>query len=159
MLYAAAAAGQTTLPTRADRPIADKSMVITDRGQKLEVYPTFRAKPELSGSHVRYRVSSTDADSPVGSTNMAVAFNHTMLTECFLTGEIAFQMKDGAALSGLDPADYPNLVKVANHYDITAGTPAESVKLFNRLKARTDLAWVQVVVRYGSVTGATRGRN
>ena len=70
MLYAAAAAGQTTLPTRADRPIADKSMVITDRGQKLEVYPTFRAKPELSGSHVRYRVSSTDADSPVGSTDM-----------------------------------------------------------------------------------------
>jgi hypothetical protein len=76
-----------------------------------------------------------------------------------LTGEIAFKIKGDGEPEGFDSADYPGLVKVVNHYEVVASTPAEFVVVFARLKKRTDLDWVEAVVLYGDTSNTKPHEN
>ena len=84
-----------------------------------------------------------------------------MQVQGYITGEIAFKMKDGVqATDRLDPASYPGLAKVTNPnvYLVVARTPPEFVELTKRLQARTDMEWVEPMVTYGAVQPAPDAR-
>ena len=141
-------------PTRTLHPVTDASMVVTDRGAKLEVFPNKRAMPQAdaTGRVTVHRVVAASARSMIGPTQLGVVFNHAMQEQGYISGEIAFQMKSGLKLSGLSAALYPGLKKITNPevYVVNARTPAEFIAVLKRLQARNDLAWVEPTVTYGS---------
>jgi hypothetical protein len=140
-------------PARAARPISDPTMVVTDRGAKLEVYPTKRAMvvADAAGRAGMHRVFAAGATSPLGPHQLGVVFNHSMQAQGYITGEIAFKMKAGDAVAGFSPALYPGLKKVSNPavYVVNARTPAEFLTVLRRLQQRSDLEWVEPTVTYG----------
>lgn len=154
---------QIVPPTRA-KPAAvlDSAMVIQDRGQALEIYPALRATPTLKPGtpDVRHQLSSANDSAPLGPRNLGVIFNHALQLRGYLTGEITFQPKGDSLPAGFDAATYPGLAKITNPntYVVLASSPKEFVALFNRLKARGDLAWVQAVVIYGGDASGSPGR-
>lgn len=139
-------------PTRLLQPITDPSMIVMDRGAKLEVFPTKRATPYLdsSGRRVMHHVSRASATAPFGPQQLGVVFNHAMQAQGYITGEIAFKVKGGKAFSG-STALYPGLKKITNPavYVVNARTPAEFISVLKRLQARPDLEWVEPTVNYG----------
>lgn len=132
--------------------VADPAMVIQDRGQALEIYPTLRAAPNVKPGtpEVRHALSSATDSAPMGPRALGVIYNHALQVHGYLTGEIAFQPKGDAPPAGIDATSYPGLAKITqpNTYVVLASTPKEFIALFNRLKARSDLEWVEAIVVY-----------
>ena len=95
--------------------VSDPSMVLDDRGTKLEVLPTSRATQQMasSGRQVVHSIFATSESAPINRQERGVVFNHSMQVQGYITGEIAFQMKNGVQAAGkLDPASYPGLAKL-----------------------------------------------
>jgi hypothetical protein len=140
-------------PQRALQPISDASMIVTDRGATIEVFPTQRAIPQLdsNGRDVVHRVVVASAKSAIGPLQLGVVFNHAMQQQGYISGEIAFKMKAGLKLSGFSSSLYPGLKKITNPevYVVNARTPAEFMAVLKRLQARGDLEWVEPTVIYG----------
>ncbi|MBL8347050.1 MAG: hypothetical protein JNN03_16545 [Rubrivivax sp.] len=134
--------------------VVDSTMVFEDRGQRLEVFPTLRATPtSVSGKPaVQHKLSVAGEGTPIGPGHLGVVFNHALQVQGFLTGEIAFKPKGDGPPAGFDAASYPGLAKLTNPntWIVVASTPGEFLALFNRMKARTDLEWVEAVVIYGT---------
>jgi hypothetical protein len=139
-------------PARILQPIADTSMVVTDRGAKLEIYPTQRATPQLDPSSrvVSHYVVRASAAAAIGPGQLGVVFNHAMQTQGYISGEIAFKVKGGGAFTG-SASLYPGLKQITKPavYVVNARTPTEFIKVLKRLQARTDLEWVEPTVIYG----------
>jgi hypothetical protein len=140
-------------PTRTLQPVADTSMIVTDRGAKLEIFPTKRAvaQTDSGGRDVVHHVMTATADSEITSHQLGVVFNHAMQQQGYISGEIAFKMKAGLKLSGFPASLYPGLKKITNPevYVVNARTPAEFMTVLKRLQARGDLEWVEPTVIYG----------
>jgi len=140
-------------PQRTLQPITDPTMVVMDRGSKLEIFPAERATPSLdsSGRTVIHHVTVASASTPIGPHQLGVVFNHAMQQQGYITGEIAFKVKDGHTFSG-SPALYPGLKEITKPavYVVNARTPAEFIKVLKRLQARSDLEWVEPTVIYGA---------
>ncbi len=141
---------------RVIRAVSDPSMVIDDRGAKLEVLPARRAAQQMasSGKQVVHSVFAASQSKPISPRQLGVVFNHAMRVQGYITGEIAFKMKGGAqAADRLDPASYPGLAKLTdpNVYLVAARTPFEFVELMKRLQGRNDMEWVEPVVTYGAL--------
>ena len=156
MLFLTYAAGFAQIkPTpRVIQSVTDESMVIDDRGSKLEVFPTLRAVKRLSTSGKGDAHSEFIArkSAPINPQQRGVVFNHAMQARGYITGEIAFKMKHGLqATDWLDESSYPGLAKLTapNIYLVVARTPSEFVKLTKQLQARTDMEWVEPIVNYG----------
>ena len=148
---------------RVIRTVSDSSMVIDDRGAKLEVFPAMRAAQQMasSGKQVIHSVFAASQSEPISPRQLGVVFNHAMQVQGYITGEIAFKMKDGVqATDRLDPASYPGLAKLTNPnvYLVVAKTPSEFVELVKRLQGRNDMEWVEPVVTYGALQGVPEAR-
>ena len=159
MLALATTAGFAQLmpAPRAIQEVADPNMVIDDRGSQLEVLPTVRVIQKLSASGKQVVRSTFPAgmSEPINPQQLGMVFNHAMQVQGYITGEIAFKMKDGLqATDRLDIATYPGLAKLTNPnvYLVVARTPSEFVELVKRLQGRSDMEWVEPFVTYGSLT-------
>ena len=151
-ISAVSACAQIVPPIHKSKQILDLSMVIKDRSQQLEIYPALRARPESIGSgQIGYKLNNVEVNAPINNKHLGVVFNHTLQAQGFITGEITFKIKGGGEPVGFDPANYPGFVKLTspNIYEVVASTPSEFIQLFNRLKSRNDLEWVEPVVIYG----------
>lgn len=139
---------------RAKPAVADATQVFEDRGQRLEIFPTLRATPAVVPGKpaVQHKVAVAGENMPIGPGNLGVVFNHALQVQGYLTGEIAFKPKGEGPPVGFDASSYPGLSKLSNPntWVVVASTPGEFLALFNRLKARGDLDWVEAVVVYGS---------
>jgi hypothetical protein len=149
--------------SRVIQKVADPSMVIDDRGSKLEVLPTLRAAQQLStsGKQVVHSVFPASESEPIGPQKLGMVFNHAMQVQGYITGEIAFKMKDGLqATDRLDTASYPGLAKLTapNVYLVIARTPSGFVELVKRLQGRPDMEWVEPMVTYGVMQPAPDAR-
>lgn len=150
---AASTEAQIAPPVRATRAVVDPSMLFEERGQKLEIYPALRATPEAAaGVGMQHRIVQADASAPMNPRSLGVVFNHALQVQGFLTGEITFKPKGEVAPADLDAASYPGFKKITNPnvYEVVAASPKQFVALLNRLKARSDLEWVEAVVVYGA---------
>src|SRR5207253_5462147 len=69
----------------------------SDLGAKLEVLPTRRAVQQSPspGKQVVHSVYPAGAAEPISPQRLGVVFNHAMQAQGYITGEIAFKMKDG----------------------------------------------------------------
>lgn len=152
-LIAGAARADLVAPVRALAPITDPSMVVTDRGSQLEVFPTKRAvlQSDQSGRVAIRSVTATSVSAPIGAQQLGVVFNHAMQQRGYITGEISFKLKTGHSVASFTQALYPGLKKITdpNVYVVNARTPAEFIQVLNRLQSRADLAWVEPTVTYG----------
>jgi hypothetical protein len=139
---------------RAMQSVTDESMVINDRGSKLEVFPALQAvkKMSISGKgNVHYEIVARKSEM-INPQQLGVVFNNAMQVWGYITGEIAFKMKDGMqATDWMDQSSYPGLAKLTepNIYLVVARTPTEFVELTKQLQARTDMEWVEPIVVYG----------
>jgi hypothetical protein len=137
--------------------VSDPRMVLDDRGSKLEIFPTKRASEHrsASGDKTERRVIKAKRSAPIGPQQLGVVFNHAMQARGYINGEISFKLKDDQQPgSDFDAKSYPGLAKVTdpNVYVVVAHTIAEYIAVFKRLKARTDLEWVEPTVTYGSLS-------
>jgi hypothetical protein len=154
MLAAAfTASAQLPVPPRPSRQIADPANVVVDRGSRLEIFPNQRAIPASDPSRHRivHRISAANAGDPLSARRLGVIFNHELQQQGYITGEIAFQPKDGAGLSDMPAALYPGLRRItaSGIYVVQAGTPAQFMAALKRLQARQDVQWVEPIVIYG----------
>jgi hypothetical protein len=144
---------QVSIPPIKSQPVVDPTMLVEDRGQKLEIFPTVRASTELAsnGRTVVHRLRSAPVNSILGPRSLGVLYNHTIEAQGFLTGEITFQPTADELPSDFRGDDYPGLKKIVepNTYEVVARTPSELMALLATLKARTDLQWVELFVNYG----------
>ena len=149
-------------PERTLQPVTDPSMVVMDRGAKLEVLPSKRATPRAgrTGRVVAHHVTTASASAPISSHQLGVVFNHAMQQQGYVSGEIGFKMKTGAIANGLDPSLYPGLKKITEPevYVVNTRTPAEFLSVLKRLQRRSDLAWVEPIVTYGAADGGQSNR-
>jgi len=133
-------------------PVTDPSMVVIDRGAKLEVLATERATAAVDSSGVRtlHRKIVASAAASIGPHQLGVVFNHAMQVRGYITGEIAFKVKDGQAFVTQAPQLYPGLKTIVapSVYIVTARTPDEFIRVLKRLQARVDLEWVEPTVTY-----------
>jgi hypothetical protein len=140
-------------PARVIQPVATPANVIMDRGAKLEIFPTERAVPQSDsgGRQVIHRMMTAGPDSAIGPLQLGVVFNHAMQQQGYISGEIAFKMKEGLKHSGFTSSLYPGLKKITNPeiYVVNARTPAEFMAVLKRLQGRDDLEWVEPTVIYG----------
>jgi len=158
-----ACAAQLEPRSTTTRSVTDPSMVIDDRGSKLEVLPTTRAIQQMSasGAEVVSVMISTSQSTPIGPQQLGVVFNHAMQAQGYITGEIAFKMMGSLEpTTGFDPASYPGLKKLTdpNIYLVVAATPHEFVEVTKRLQDRTDIEWVEPIVTYNVQQPAPEAR-
>jgi len=158
--YASPSFAQLPVPSQTSQQVRDPTMVVEDRGQKLEFFSTLRASPEVmsGGRVVVHRVKVARADAPFGPKSLGVVYNHTIQAQGFLTGEVTFKPRESGLPSDIESAGYHGLKKIVepNIYVVVARTPAELKALFAALKARNDLDWVEIPVNYGiSANSAT----
>jgi hypothetical protein len=151
-LAAVAVRAELQPPARTLQPVTDASMIVMDRGAKLEVLPTKRAtlKVDSSGHVVAHHVIAASTNAAIGSHRLGVVFNHALQQQGYITGEIAFQMKAGYTQAGLNPALYPGLKKITEPdvYVVNARTPTEFIQVIKRLQTRSDIQWVEPTVTY-----------
>lgn len=149
---------QIVSQVRAKQAVVDSTMVFEDRGQQFELYPTLRATPAVVAGKAgsQHQLSAAGKGAPIGPRHLGVVFNHALQIQGFLTGEITFKPKGDGPPVGFDAASYPGLAKLTNPntYVAVASSPAEFLALFNRLKSREDLEWVEAIVIYGAATDA-----
>ena len=140
------------------QPVTDSSMVVVDRGAKLEVLATQRATSGLGNPNQRiaHRILPASSTAAIGPQQLGVVFNHALQARGYITGEISFKVKSGQAFSP-DGADYPGLKRIIapSVYIVNARTPAQFTKVLKHLQARTDLQWVEPTVTYESASGTT----
>lgn len=152
LLATAIAVAQLRAPERVLAQVIDPSMVVVDRGSKLEVLAMKRAvpQPDATGRVVMYQVNAATAD-PISPLHMGVVFNHAMQQQGYITGEITIKLKLGHSVAALKSAQYPGLKRITNPevYVVDARTPIEFLKLLKSLQARSDLEWVEPTVIYG----------
>ncbi len=153
ILMSAACYAQLKPAPRAVQEVADETMVIDDRGSRLEVLATLRAAREssASGEGKTHRVFATSQSAPIGVKQLGVVFNHAMQVRGFITGEISFKLKGGLQVTDWpDASSYPGLARLTapNIYIVVARTPADFVRLTRRLQGRSDVEWVEPVVVY-----------
>ena len=138
-----AAAGLSSVPS--------PNIVIVDRGNEIEVLTQVRAVPLADPNAKGQMRLSLQSTGPVTLSNstLGVVFNHSLRAKGYINGEITFAIK-GASPLGFDTSLYPGFTKLVNPnvYLVVARTSAEFVVLFNRLKSRTDLEWVEAQVQY-----------
>jgi hypothetical protein len=162
LLAMAQSHAQLQPPARAIQPVATPTNVIIDRGVQLEIFPTQRAVPQSDsgGRQVIHRMMTASADSTIGPLQLGVVFNHAMQQQGYISGEIAFKMKEGLKLSGLTSSLYPGLKKITNPevYVVNTRTPAEFMAVLKRLQGRDDLEWVEPTVIYGPLANGTSTR-
>jgi hypothetical protein len=153
LLAMAQSHAQLQPPARVIQSVANPENVIVDRGAKLEIFPTQRAvsQSDSGGREVIHHVMTASADSAIGPLQLGVVFNHAMQQQGYISGEIAFKMKEGLKLSGFSSSLYPGLKKITNPevYVVNTRTPAEFMAVLKRLQARGDLEWVEPTVIYG----------
>jgi hypothetical protein len=155
LLTSAVCFAQIKPTPRVMESVSDESMVINDRGSKLEVFLALRAVRKMSTSGKRNAHSEFRArkSAPINAQQLGVVFNHAMQARGYITGEIAFKMKNGLqATDWLDESSYPGLAKLTppNTYLVVARTPSEFIELTKRLQARTDMEYVEPIVIYGA---------
>lgn len=149
------AAAQLTPAPRKAQAVADPALVFEDRGQKLEIFAHVRAtarKGTAPGTFEHHLYSTSEA-AQIGAGSLGVVFNHALQAPAFLTGEITFKPRADTLPPDMDAARYPGLAKLTNPniWLVVASTPKDFVALFNHLKARDDLEWVEAVVTQGAV--------
>jgi len=158
LLSATTSFAQLPAPVRALKPVADPSMVVMDRGAKLEVLPTKRATPraDTTGRTVSHHVISSSSTAPMGPRQLGVVFNHSLQQQGFISGEITFKMKSGYTADTFDPVLYPGLALVARpgFYVVNAQTPEQFIATLKRLQARSDVEWVEPTVNYTAASTA-----
>jgi hypothetical protein len=134
------------------QPVTDPSMVVMDRGSKLEVLATERAMAAVdrSGARVLQRKVVASSDAPISPNQLGVVFNHAMQAHGYITGEITFKVKAGRALTTQSSQLYPGLklIVAPSVYAINTRTPAEFIRVLKRLQGSTDLLWVEPTVTY-----------
>jgi hypothetical protein len=161
LVMAGAACAQLRPPERTLHPVTDPSMVVMDRGAKLEVFPDKRATPraDVAGGGSSHHVTTASADAPIGPQQLGVVFNHAMQQQGYITGEITFKVKGGHAFSD-SSTSYPGLklIVAPATYVVTARTPTEFIDVLKRLQARPDLEWVEPTVTYGPAENAPQIR-
>jgi hypothetical protein len=137
---------------RALQPVTDPSMVVMDRGAKLEILASERATAttDSSGHRVLRRKRVANAAASIGPHQLGVVFNHAMQVHGYITGEITFKVKEGQTFATQDSQLYPGLKVVISPsvYVVTARTPGEFIQVLKRLQSRTDLEWVEPTVTY-----------
>lgn len=149
-------------PPRTLQPVMDASMVVMDRGAKLEVLPNERAIPhaDVTGRVTVHHVVAASAASMIGPTHLGVVFNHSMQQQGYITGEITLKLKAGHSAAALRSALFPGLKKITSPevYVVNARTPAEFLKALRSLQARSDVEWVEPTVNYGPADTASSAR-
>jgi hypothetical protein len=138
---------------RAVVPVTDPTMVVDDRGTKLEILPGERAAvgTDSAGRAAVQRVQVTSTETPFSSLQPGLVFNHSYQQYGYIIGEIAFRMKGGRAPGADFPSSlYPRLKKIGtlDMYAVTAPNPRVFLEVLKRLQARTDLDWVVPTVTY-----------
>jgi len=151
LLSACSANAQLRPPERTLATVSDATMVVVDRGAKLEVFPTRRAvvqKDTVSHRLVRH-MAVTSATTAIDSRHMGVVFNHAMQQQGYISGEISFKVKNAQPFAG-SASRYPGLKLVVSPsmYIVNARTPAEFISILKDLQNRTDLEWVEPTVSY-----------
>lgn len=150
----AACQAQLQLTPRTPIPVADSKMVIDNQGVSVEILPALRAQSASAESGRATRMVASVPASKFSATSRGVVFNHAMQSYGVLTGEITFKMKGAlkAEDAGLSGSEYPGMAKLTspNVYVVMANSPTEYVALFNRLKARADVEWVEAIVDYST---------
>jgi hypothetical protein len=145
---------QLRVPEQHIQQVVEPANVVMDRGSKLEIFPTQRAVPQSASFRraASYVLTTAAADAPIGPRYLGVVFNYAMQQQGYISGEIAFKMKTAQAATAFDAALYPGLRKITSSwvYVVNARTPAEFLTLLKRLQSRSDLAWVEPMVTYGS---------
>lgn len=153
MMFATGASlAEMRAPERVLPPVTDPSMVIVDRGVKLEILPTKRAVPyqDATGRVVMRHVAAGTAVDPMGPLRLGVVFNHAMQQQGYISGEIVFKLKASRTAAGFSSSLYPGLKKITNPevYVVNARTPMEFLKVMKRLQARSAVEWVEPTVVY-----------
>ena len=154
-LVSAVCLAQAPIPGAAKQQIADHTMLIEDRGSKVEVIASKRVvadkgrnggKPACGGHDDQVREDRRPAfGRRVQSLDQCTGLHHR--------AHCVPDERRPAAERGLDPSDYPGLKKLTDPdvYVVVANTPGEFVALVQRLQARTDLRWVEPIIEYGEV--------
>ncbi len=149
-------------PPRNLQEVTDPSMVIMDRGAKLEIFPSKRATPrtDSTGRVIAHQVVASNAGSMIGPRHLGVVFNHAMQQQGYITGEITVKLKAGHSASALKSALYPGLKRITNPevYVVNARTPSEFLQVLKSLHARSDLEWVEPTVEYGAADVQSNAR-
>jgi hypothetical protein len=131
--------------------VSDPSMVVMDRGAKLEVFPTRRAVSQVDEASHRLvrRIAVTSATTAFDSGHMGVVFNYARQQQGYISGEISFKVKSGQKFSE-SASRYPGLKLVVppSMYVVNAHTPAEFIGILKDLQNRSDLEWVEPTVSY-----------
>ena len=142
-------------------PVTDPTMVVDDRGTKLEVFLTRRASitPDSTGKPTVHAVAVSTEAVPFSRSQPGLVFNHSYQQYGYITGEIAFRMKGGVAPGNDFTATlYPKLSRVGtlDFFVVRASKPREFLAVLKRLHARDDIEWVVPTVTYvpGTATGA-----
>jgi hypothetical protein len=131
----------------------DASMVINDRGSRVEVIASKRATAHKAASgKTAHSVFTASESQTISPHQLGVVVNHSMNAQGYITGQIVFQLKNGVQLaSDLDAGEYPGLTRLTDPdvYLVAASTPSEFVAVLKRLQARDDLEWVEPMITYG----------
>ena len=158
LLSATTSLGQVRAPARALQSVTDPSMVIDDRGAKLEILPTKRATPRADGSGrtASHQVVASNSSDPIGPHQLGVVYNHALQQQGFITGEITFKMKRGHTAEAFDPTLFPRLALIVKPglYAVNAQSPAQFIAVFKRLQARSDIEWVEPTINYTAASTA-----
>jgi hypothetical protein len=145
------ATAQIRPPARQVVAVVNPDMVIEDRGAKLEIYPERRLDllKSSEGMAVMQERSTRATSTTPFSGRPALAFNHAYQQYGYVTGEVTFKFKSGVSRPSLSSVA-PGARKVGNldMFVVVATSPTELVALVERLKARTDLQWVEPTVKY-----------
>jgi hypothetical protein len=162
LLSATTSLAQVRAPARALQPVTDPSMVINDRGAKLEIFPRKRATPRVdsSGRTVSHELVASNSSDPIGPQQLGVVFNHALQQQGFITGEITFKMKRGHTAEAFDPTLFPGLALIVKPalYAVSTQNPAQFIAVFRRLQARSDVEWVEPTINYTSASAAPSAR-
>jgi len=128
--------------------VVSSDMTISDRGSTIEIFSLVRAK-QISPNE--FKVKITEAGSAFSADSFGIAFNHTIGTHLFLTGEISFKLPKGYPLSSLSYIPMSKISKLGESslYICKAGTPAEVVRFFNYLQSNPAVEWVELFALNG----------
>lgn len=142
--------------------VAADTRVLDDRGSKLEVLMQLQATPSPSGAP---KIAAQSKSPRLSQTSMGVVYNQSLRAKGMINGEITFAIK-GVTPGAFPEAQYPGfrmLVK-PNVYIVVTRSTDEFVQVYERLKGRSDVEWVEPNVQYvgtaesaQSVLDAARG--
>jgi hypothetical protein len=152
--------------------VSDPTMIVRDRGTDLEILAGVRAvklQATTSGAALQKTLGVLGSKTIVQSnpdrafaipTEFGVVFNHTLNLHGVTTGEITFQLKPGVTAQSFGKQNYPGFRKLTNPnvFIVVTNTPAEFVKTFKAIQARSGVSWVEPNVTYGSLQAVNTTR-